>query len=245
MKQAMIFAAGLGTRLKPITDTKPKALVEVGGQPLLRHVIMRLHDADFCKIVVNVHHFADMVKDYIYRNSSFNMDITISDESGMLLDTGGGLKKAAGLFDLRMPVLVHNVDILSNVDLGRFYDSCHDCDALLLVSRRKTNRYLIFSSNMRLVGWTNVATGEIRTPYKELDMSKCQLYAFSGIHIVTSQIFSKMDLFPDKFGIMDFYISHCAEMSICAYVKEDLQLLDVGKTDALQRAEELFRSGKF
>jgi len=171
----MIFAAGLGTRLKPLTDTMPKALVRVGGEPLLAHVIHRLCDAGFTRIVVNVHHFADQVVDYIESHNRFGLDIRISDETESLLDTGGGIRKAASLFDNRSPILIHNVDILGNVDLAGFYAHdervvCPDCGvphmlvgAQLLVSWRKTLRYLLFNERMLLVGWVNVATGEVKS----------------------------------------------------------------------------------
>ena len=121
MMQAMIFAAGLGTRLKPLTDRIPKALVSVGGEPLLKRVIFRLKDAGFARIVVNVHHFSSLIIDYLRDNDNFGMDIRISDETDKLLETGGGIRKAWPLFDANEPVLIHNVDILSNVDLGKFY----------------------------------------------------------------------------------------------------------------------------
>lgn len=118
----MIFAAGLGTRLKPLTDTMPKALVRVGGEPLLGRVIFRLKEAGFTRIVVNVHHFADQVIDYLKGNDNFGLDIHISDERDALLDTGGGIKKAMPFFDTSQPILIHNVDILSNVNLGQLYE---------------------------------------------------------------------------------------------------------------------------
>ncbi len=164
--QAMIFAAGLGTRLKPLTDTMPKALVRVAGAPLLEHVIRRLIDAGCSRMVVNVHHFANQITDYLDAHN-YGVHIYVSDETEQLLDTGGGIKRAASLFDQYQPVLIHNVDILSNVDLAAFYRHALEtkADALLLVSRRVTQRYLIFDSNMRLVGWTNVATGEVKSPH--------------------------------------------------------------------------------
>ena len=155
MKQAMIFAAGLGTRLKPLTDTMPKALVRVGGQPLLWHVIMKLKKAGYERIVVNVHHFASQITDYLAANDHFGLDIRISDETEALLETGGGIKKALPLFDPSEPILIHNVDILSNLDLNAL-----PMDApLLVVSERKTKRYLMFDDEMRLHGWTNIETG--------------------------------------------------------------------------------------
>lgn len=235
--QAMIFAAGLGTRLKPLTDTMPKALVPVGGQPLLRHVIALLKEAQAERIVVNVHHFAGKIKEYLSANDNFGMDIRISDESDALLDTGGGLKKAQSLFFSDRPILIHNVDILSNVNLRAFYDLHVNYDATLLVSERKTKRYLLFDDDMRLVGWTNVETGEVRSPFSDLDVSRCRRYAFSGIHLFSPRLFPLMEAFPDKFGIIDFYLNACAHADIRGYLKSDLKLMDVGKLDTLAQAE--------
>lgn len=237
MMQAMIFAAGLGTRLKPITDTKPKALVEVGGEPLLRRVIMNLKNSGASKIVINVHHFSEQIIDYLHVNNNFGMDIAVSDESEMLLDTGGGIKKASHFFSLDLPILIHNVDILSNVDLRKFYDGCNNADAMLLVSSRKTARYLLFDNDMRLVGWTNVQTGEVKSPYKDIDVHACRMLAFSGIHVISPSMFKLMESFPDKFGIMDFYLSVCARADIRGWQKDDLLLMDVGKLETLHDAD--------
>lgn len=236
-KQAMIFAAGLGTRLKPLTDTMPKALVRVGGKTLLEHVVERLKGAGFEHIVVNVHHFSGMIVDYLRRNNDFGIDIRVSDETPALLDTGGGIKHAASLFDSDMPVLIHNVDIFSDINLTELYCAGMASDATLLVSRRKTSRYLLFDDDMTLVGWTNIETGEVRSPYAGLDVSKCWMYAFSGIHVFSPRLFSLMDTFPDKFGIMDFYLKICDKINIRGMVKDGLRLMDVGKTDILSDAE--------
>ena len=165
----MIFAAGMGTRLKPLTDVIPKALVPVGDKPLLQIVLERLLDAGIHDVVVNVHHKAGQICNYLnLLQSHYDVKISISDESELLLETGGGIRKARGLFDAEAPILIHNVDILSNVDLGAFYDSIGDADALLLVSERKTKRYLLFDEDMHLVGWTNIETGEVKSPYPEI-----------------------------------------------------------------------------
>ena len=252
MMQAMIFAAGLGTRLKPLTDRIPKALVRVGGEPLLKRVIFQLKDAGFTRIVVNVHHFSNQIIDYLRDNDNFGMDIRISDETDKLLETGGGIRKAWPLFDAHEPVLIHNVDILSNVDLGKFYQietkdlteesqeaspEVKPLAARLLVSERKTKRYLLFDDSMRLVGWTNIETGEVKSPYPHLDPAKCKMYAFSGIHMVAPSIFPLMEEEPDKFPIMDFYLKHCDKVRIEGYVKNDLRLMDVGKQETLKEAE--------
>lgn len=241
MMQAMIFAAGLGTRLKPLTDRMPKAMVSVGGEPLIRRVVGKLAASGAERIVVNVHHFASQITDYLKANDNFNLDIRISDESDKLLDTGGGIKKAAPLFDSRSMILIHNVDILSNVDLRKFYETAEstpDTDALLLVSERKTKRYLLFDEDMRLAGWTNVETGEVRSPYPGINPDAYRKYAFAGIHCFSPGLFSLFDSFADKFGIIDFYLKACAGRNIRGYLKEDLRLLDVGKLDTLKEAEE-------
>lgn len=238
----MIFAAGLGTRLKPLTDRMPKAMVCVGGRPLLEHVLMRLKAAGFTRVVVNVHHFSEQIIDYLSCHDGFGMDIRVSDERSGLLDTGGGIKKASSLFDADSPILIHNVDILSNVDLSKLYHLGSDADATLLVSDRKTQRYLLFDDDMRLVGWTNIATGEVRSPYPGLDPSRCRKYAFSGIHVFSPKLFPLMETFPDKFGIMDFYLSVCDRSLIRGHADSRLRLMDVGKQDTLSRAEEFLVS---
>jgi len=268
MKQAMIFAAGLGTRLKPLTDTMPKALGPVGGEPLLRRVIGRLRDDGFTHLVVNVHHFASQITDYLKANDNFGLDIHVSDETDGLLDTGGGLRKAQPLFTPHCPILIHNVDILSNVDLDKFYRAdwrvtCTDCGvphlmagARLLVSWRKTQRYLVFNDQMLLVGWVNIATGEVKSPFAEVRAALRQLtcplaagdepmvvaghlhlYAFSGIHAFSPSLFPQMVGWPAKFPIMDFYLKACATTPIMGYVKTGLRLMDVGKIETLADAD--------
>ena len=252
MKQAMIFAAGLGTRLKPLTDTMPKALVRVGGQPLLWHVIQKLKAAGYERIVVNVHHFAQQIVDYLAANDNFGLDIRISDETDGLLETGGGIKKALPLFDPTEPILIHNVDILSNLDLtgglspvcetGEAHGDCPLCesnpDALLLVSQRKTKRYLLFDDEMILDGWTNIETGEVRSPYKGLDPSDCKRLAFSGIHMIWPRVYPLFDQMPERFGIIDFYLQYCHQCAFLGFEQKDLRLLDVGKLDTLEQAEQ-------
>ena len=235
MKQAMIFAAGLGTRLKPLTDTMPKALVRVGGQPLLWHVIMKLKKAGYERIVVNVHHFANQMTDYLAANGNFGLDIRISDETEALLETGGGIKKALPLFDPSEPILIHNVDILSNLDLNAL-----PMDApLLVVSERKTKRYLMFDDDMRLQGWTNIETGEVKGHLSSLSAlhSPLRRLAFSGIHVFHPSLAPLLADWPERFPIMDFYLKACGDHLIRGYEARDLQLLDVGKLDTLDQAE--------
>ncbi len=226
MRQAMIFAAGLGTRLKPLTDTMPKALVPVGGQPLLWHVIMKLKKSGYERIVVNVHHFADQIIDYLRLNDNFGLDIRISDEREQLLETGGGIKKALPLFDPSEPILIHNVDILSNLDLSQL-----PTDApVLVVSQRQTKRYLQFDDEQRLVGWKNIETGEVKG-------REGHSLAFSGIHVFHPSLVPLLSEWPDRFPIMDFYLSACATHLIKGFEAIDLRLMDVGKMDTLDQAE--------
>lgn len=235
MKQAMIFAAGLGTRLKPLTDTMPKAMVRVGGQPLIWHVIQKLKQSGYERIVVNVHHFAGQIVDYLKANDNFGLDIRISDETSQLLETGGGIKKALPLFDPSEPILIHNVDILSNLDLTAL-----PMDApLLVVSERKTKRYLMFDDDMRLQGWTNIETGELKGPISQLSIVNSQLrkLAFSGVHVFHPSLAPLLDEWPERFPIMDFYLKACGDHLIKGYEAKDLRLLDVGKLDTLDQAE--------
>lgn len=233
MKQAMVFAAGLGTRLKPLTDTMPKALVRVGDQPLLAHVVLKLKQAGFTRIIINVHHFAEQIIDYLQEHHNFGIDILVSDERAMLLETGGGIKKAIPFFHPEAPILIHNVDILSNVDLAAFYDQAQYSDAMLLVSQRKTKRYLMFQEpDMQLCGWTNIETGEVKG--KEAP----HLCAFSGIHVLSPRLFPLMSEFPERFSIIDFYLKACETCHIKGFLNPDLQLMDVGKLDTLHEAEQ-------
>ena len=233
---AMIFAAGLGTRLKPITDTMPKALVPVGGQPLLRHVLDKISAAGVDRIVVNVHHFASQIVDYLKDTS-----VLISDETSELLDTGGGLRKARPLFREGEPVMIHNVDILSNLDISSLIvRTAHD--AVLVVSERKTKRYLLFDAEMRLVGWTNIETGEVKSPYNDLDVSKCHKLALAGIHVISPRLLAAMDSWPERFSIIDFYLSQCRDYDIVGHVQSDLRLMDVGKIDTLGEADEFIKT---
>lgn len=234
----MIFAAGLGTRLKPLTDTMPKALVTVAGRPLLDRAIERVKGAGATEIVVNVHHFAEKVKSHL-AHTDWGVPVRISDESSALLDTGGGLRHAASLFtNDGSPVLIHNVDILSNADLKSFYNASQYSDAVLLVSKRETQRYLLFDNSNRLCGWTNVATGAMRTPYAHLELNCLQRLAFSGIHVISQRLLKEMDKWPEAFPIMDFYLSVCAKARIMGYEQPGFQMLDVGKPSALENASE-------
>lgn len=247
--KAMIFAAGLGTRLRPLTDTMPKALVPVGGKPLLRHVLDRLAASGYDDITVNVHHFADMIVDYVASCEGVaenpGRGIHISDEREMLLDTGGGVLNARRYLEGSGRFLIHNVDILSNLDLDRFAAAVRPEDlSTLVVSERPSSRYLLFDDDLRLVGWTNVRTGEVRSPYGAIDPSCYRRYAFSGIHMMSDAVFDVMEneeTHGSPFPVMDFYLKVAAEHPIRAYVADGLRVVDVGKLDTLALAESFGR----
>ena len=236
---AFIFAAGLGTRLKPLTDTMPKALVPVGGKPLLAHVIEKLKAAGCKKIVINIHHFGDMIIDYVKSQNNFGVEILFSDERQMLLETGGAIKHAVDLLGDE-PFLIHNVDILSNVDLKALIEAHNESGsaATLLVSKRNSTRALLFNSEGNLTAWTNKTTGEVKSPYSDIDISNLNEFAFSGIHIFSPRLFKYFGAYPEKFSIIDFYLNTCKDENIKAYTQDGLNLLDVGKLDSLERAEE-------
>ena len=241
--KAMIFAAGLGSRLKPITDTMPKALVPIAGKPLLQRVIEKLKMSGFTDIVVNVHHFSDQIIDFLKMNNNFGLKIAVSDESDLLLDTGGGIRKAAHLLDDGEPFLIHNVDIISNANLKELYSYhlSHDGMATMLVSQRETSRYLFFDDEERLRGWMNEKTGEMKSPFPDFKPEHYKRYAFSGIHVMSPGIFKYMEGYPEKFPIMDFYLQQAAEIEIKSHLVSDLRMVDVGKINALKEAEDAIK----
>ena len=236
--KAMIFAAGLGTRLKPLTDHMPKALVPVAGKPMLEHVINKLIAAGVDGIVINVHHFAQQIIDFLKEKDNFGIQIWISDETGELLETGGGIKKAAPYFS--EPFLVHNADILSNLDLKAMYDFhiASGNDATLLVSPRKTARYLLFNEDNKLCGWVNKETLQTKPEGFVYQPEIQKEFAFGGIHIISPSLFNYMEEWTGKFSIIDFYLQTCQKAQLGGYIKEDLQLIDIGKLDTLTKAEE-------
>ena len=242
--KALVFAAGLGTRLKPLTDSMPKALVPICGEPLLYHVLTKLRAAGYDEVTVNVHHFADQIRDYLAGND-FGIRVSLSDETDLLRETGGGIRHARPFLDGgEAPFLVHNVDIVSDLSLSWFRKHTRpEALATLLVSARKTQRYFLFDDDMRLVGWTNIATGEVRSPYPDLDPAKCRRYAFAGIHNISPRIFRVFDEYgcPERFPIVDFYLRACAEHPIYGVRPRRLTLVDVGKLETLAEAERIFQ----
>ena len=239
----MVFAAGLGTRLRPITDSLPKALVPVCGEPLLYHTLHKLKAAGYTEVVVNIHHFPDLIREYLSSNE-FGLRVGISDESDQLLETGGGIQHARKLLE-GGPFLVHNVDIISDLDIGWFISRTRpEALASLVVSERKTRRYFLFDDDMRLVGWTDTATGEVRSPYPGLDPDKCRKYAFAGIHYISDRIFSVFDEdgWEGRFPIVDFYLKECARYPVYGVVPPHLTLIDAGKPETLAQAGEFLRN---
>lgn len=247
--KAMIFAAGLGSRLRPLTDTRPKALVTVAGKPMLEHIILKLKAEGFDEIVINVHHFAGQILDFLKANGNFGIDIRISDETEELLDTGGGLQKAGQLLTApsrtsedggsECGILLHNVDILSNCnlnDLVRFHRQHPAAYATLMVSKRATSRYLLFDDRHLLRGWTNKNTREVKPAGLRYEEGKYHEYAFSGIQVVSPALLDGI-LPPGKYSIIDFYMKVCNDMEIRCYPVEGLELIDIGKPETLAKAE--------
>lgn len=243
--KALIFAAGLGTRLRPLTDTMPKALVPVAGVPMLARVLCKLRDAGMDSFVVNVHHFAEQIERFLAESGNFGVPVAISREEREPLETGGGIRHAAPL--LASPAgrfLVHNVDILSDLDV-RWFLAQDDPESLatLLLIDAPADRYLLFDDEMRLVGWTNVRTGEVKSPFlPDFDPSKYRRYSFCGIHIVSEAVFDKMAAWPEKFSIIDFYLQQAAENKIRGVLAPDLHLIDIGSPAKLAEANALLGS---
>jgi NDP-sugar pyrophosphorylase family protein len=236
--KAMIFAAGLGSRLLEETSDKPKALVEIDGETLLQRAIERLNSEGVGEIVVNVHHFAERVTQFLSEND-FGIPIHISNESGKLLDTGGGLKKAAHFFDDDSPVIIYNVDILSNLNIKKLVAEHKKSGALatLVVRNRTTQRYLKFDNKKRLVGWLNKKTGETKISVAGSFNESVEM-AFSGIHIVQPELFKLMPA-KERFPIIGFYLELAKTHLIKGYFDDSDLWMDVGKPEQLADARRL------
>lgn len=236
--KAMIFAAGLGTRLNDETSRKPKALVDVGGKTLLQHAIEKLKNEGVSEIVINVHHFSNLVISFL-KNNDFGIKIHISDETEKLLDTGGGLKKAEIYFNGNEPILIYNVDIISNLNLKLLLKDHLKTKALvtLAVRNRETQRYFKFDQNKQLVGWINKKTGESKISRQENFENAIEM-AYSGIHIVQPEIFSLMPEI-DRFSITNFYLELAKTHSIKGYFDDSDLWMDVGKPEQLEEARSL------
>ena len=240
---AMILAAGLGTRLKTLTQDKPKALVELNGKPLLQHCIENLIANGFYHIVINVHHFGEQIIDFI-KQHQFDAVIQISDERDLLLDTGGGIVKATPLFKDSKAVLVHNVDIISDVNLGEMSQQFLNSgdDAWLLTQDRETNRKLLFDDENQLVGWMNKSEGSFKWVHPENDgpstgSGTCsyQEMAFSGLHFFRSDLFAEFEVKP--LSVIDLYLDLAKTNRIISRPIQPDYWFDLGKPEQLQAAE--------
>lgn len=244
--KAMILAAGLGTRLRPLTNDRPKALVEVAGQSLLAITLARLREFGIGEVIINVHHFADMVGEYLKTNANFGMRIELSREE-ILLDTGGGLKKAEWFFledsgARREPFILHNVDVISDIDLGRMLEVHRAGDALatLAVQRRPTSRYLLFDEELQLSGRRTGPAGQEKDERVRSSMTVHPL-GFSGIHVISPRIFSNM-IEEGVFSIIDCYLRLAGDgEKILGFRADEYNWRDLGKSENLKLAEEDLR----
>ena len=239
--KALLFAAGLGTRLNEYTHDKPKALVNLAGKPLLQHAIEYLKYYGISDITINVFHFAEQVISFIEEKDSFGINIHISDERDQLLDTGGGLKKAGAFLKGDEPILIYNVDVISNLNLNVLlnYHQQQKALATLVVRQRDTNRYLMFDKNLQLSGWKNFSTGEAHVSRIE-SFANSQPLAFSGIHLIQPELL-EMITEEGKFPIIDLYLRLAENQTIKAFVDQSDLWMDLGKPEQLQAAESFFR----
>jgi len=251
--KAIVFAAGLGTRLGEFTKSHPKALVDVGGQTMLQRVLLKLRRAGISDVTVNVHHFADQIMDYLAANAYFGLDLHISYEQEMLLETGGGILAAESTLAGTEPVLIHNVDILTDFPLSEISIMHKDSksDATLLVAQRKTSRYLLFDASGHMCGWTNTGTGAVRPAGLQLN-EEMSMRAFGGVHIISPTLLGALRSYNDtlaadgaetdprgicRFSIMDFYINNCSRLDIRSYEPSlSYNWCDIGKPESLERA---------
>ena len=236
--KAMLLAAGLGTRLKPFTEEHPKALAVVNGKSLLQRNIEYLASFGITDVIVNVHHFPDQITDAILSNNGYGSRITISDERDQVLETGGGLLKARSFFDGSSPFVLMNVDILTDLDIGRMVDQHKASKALatLAVSNRQTTRYFLFNEEGHLCGWKNTKTGEQKI---RKEASKYFEKAFSGIHVIAPEIFALIRQ-RGKFSMVDVYLDLCKINTIMGFDHSTSKFIDVGKPESLAIANEIF-----
>lgn len=274
--KALVFAAGLGTRLRPLTDDRPKALVEVEGRPLLEITLDNLVSYGFTDIVINIHYFGEQIKEFVSGYLSRRGDpcggrirIAFSEEFDLLRDTGGGIRHARPLLDDGEPFLVHNVDIISDINLRALYGNASAAEAsdpdniaTVVVSGRYSDRRLLFDEAMRLKGWENVVSHQVKSPFEEiarysgnekaheiLSGGGLSPFAFAGIHVLSPRVFGLLDRFAaeygaengEKFPIMDFYLKYAGDYTVRGRFFNNLRLMDVGKIGHLGEAGALLR----
>ena len=237
--KAMLFAAGLGTRLKPFTDHNPKALVEVNNKTLLEHNIRYLQRFGIYEVVVNVHHFAEKIENTLFEHDSFGSEITVSDERNEILETGGGLKKAASFFEGEDNFVVMNVDVLTNLDLGKMIATHEGGEAMgtLAVMNRDSSRHFLFDDAMRLSGWVNNKTNEKRI---SRDVQPLNPFAFSGIQVLSQSVLKDIP-FEGKFSLVDLYLYLAKDHLLKGYDHTGNLFIDVGKPESIEQAEYLFQ----
>ena len=238
--KAMILAAGFGTRLKPFTDNHPKALTPVNNKSLLQRNIEYLQQFDIYDVVVNVHHFADQIIQSIQKNNSWGSNVTVSDETHAILETGGGLQHAAWYFKDEEDFVLMNADILTDMHLNDMiaYQKNHKPLATLATTNRLSSRYFLFDEKNILCGWKNVKTSEERIMRNENDLTA---KAFSGIHVINSEIFSLIKQTAIKFSMVDVYLSLCAEHEFLSFDHSASKFIDVGKPESIEIAKAIFK----
>ena len=244
--KAMILAAGLGTRLRPLTDDRPKALVEVAGRPMLEWVICRLAGHGFTDIIINAHHFAEQIEDFVARYEEPGVSLTVSVEEE-ILDTGGGVRKAAWFFDREEPFLVHNVDVLTDLDLSGFMQVHQTSDAVVTVAvkERKSSRHLLFDKSGRLWGWKSDVTGATLLPPRP---SRDPLFPvpFMGVYAMSPAVLGWMEEETGPFSIIEVFMEIVAGDSVIqAYRADDARWADLGSRDRITSAERLFGADWF
>lgn len=237
--KAMLFAAGLGTRLKPFTDSNPKALAPVNNRTLLEHNIRYLQRFGIHDVVINVHHFADKIEVTLKEHNNFGSNISISDERGEILETGGGLKKAASFFSGEEAFVVMNVDALTDLDLSAVIraHAASRAIATLAVMQRSSGRQLLFDTDMTLCGWQNNSTNEQRIS-RHVDI--LHPFAFSGIQVLSQFVLQNIP-FNGKFSLIDLYLHLAKTNTIKGYDHTGDIFVDVGKPESIAKAEALFR----
>lgn len=235
----MIFAAGKGTRLKPLTDNTPKALVKVNGTPMLEIIIKKLIKTGVNEIIINVHYLANQIIEFLKSKNNFGIRIEISYEQEQLLDTGGGLKKAAWFFDNNEAFILHNVDVISNIDLTEIleYHKNSNFLATLAVRKRESSRYFLFNKTNELCGWQNIKTSEKILSKTDENLNQ---FAFSGIHIIDSRIFSFLKN-EGAFSIVPSYIELSKNNKIIAYQHDKDFWFDIGDKKKLEIAEKFLK----
>lgn len=235
--KAMILAAGLGTRLGPLTEDKPKALVSFAGKPMLESLILRLKEQGFDKILINVHHHAEQVILFVKEHGSFGLDIRFSHEKDELLDTGGAIAFAADFFQGSEPVLIHNVDVYSDIDFRKLidYHIQKQSIATLMVRDRETCRKLLFDHDLQLRGWENRKTGEKR--WTEKPMKDIISLAYSGIYVACPGFAENLP-FRGAFSIIDAWLKMASRYPICGWIDKDSRWYDLGSPERIKKAEE-------